>query len=246
VLTYGGGGYSAPPAVTVSCGGCGATGTATINPGSVMSAGTVPNCGTNCTVSASTTAVSSPLDEMFTTGGVDRIYFGYGNTTVASAVVGQTVTNGTILAPSPAAYTVPDGIGGSSAIVLDSVTTIGQANSMYFVEQGEAPIIRSISAGSAAQCFVCNQTATVTTSTPITGIFQTNDSVTIAGVTCSTGTCKFNGTFTITVTGANTFTFTICTNLSCPAETINNTAGTASDGNRESFNAVKLTQTGLN
>jgi len=240
-LTYGGGGYSAAPTVTISCGGCGATATATINPGSIMTAGTVPNCGTNCTVNASTIAVASPLDEMFTTGGVDRIYFGYGNTTVASAVVGQTVTNGTISAPSPAAYTVPDGIGGSSAIVLDAVTTIAQANSMYFVEQAESAPALAIASASAPGTFFAANVVTVTMQAPEN--FATNDSVTIAGMTCSSGTCP-SGPYTITVTSSTTFTFSTCT-LLCGKITANNDTGTATDPSKAAYNAVKLTQTGL-
>jgi hypothetical protein len=240
-LTYGGGGYSAAPTVTISCGGCGAAATATINPGSVMTAGTVPNCGTNCTVSTSTIAVASPLDEMFTTGGVDRIYFGYGNTTVASAVAGQTVTNGTISAPSPASYTVPDGIGGSSAIVLDAVTTIAQANSMYFVEQAESAPALAIASASAPGTLFSANTVTVTMQAPEN--FATNDSVTIAGMTCSSGTCP-SGPYTITVTSSTTFTFSTCAIL-CGKITANNDTGTATDPSKAAFNAVKLTQTGL-
>jgi hypothetical protein len=205
-----------------------------------MTAGTVPNCGTNCTVSASTIAVASPLDEMFTTGGVDRIYFGYGNTTVASAVVGQTVTNGTISTPSPAAYTVPDGIGGSSAIVLDAVTTIAQANSMYFVEQAESAPALAIASASAAGSLGAN-TVTVTMQAPEN--FATNDSVTITGMTCSTGTC-LSGAYTITVTNSTTFTFSTCSFL-CAKITADADSGTATDPSKAAFNAIKLTQTGL-
>jgi hypothetical protein len=238
-LTYGGGGYSAAPSVTFGGGGTGATATATINPGTVMTPGTSPK-----TASFGTAGVqASPITEIFTNANTDLLFYGY-----TGEIVAQNVTGGSISTTTTAAEA-----GGTSGIVVDNISTSAQASSIYFATLAQTAISgpqteNIASAKSSGSVIFSTNTATVTTQAPHG--FTTGESITVAGVTCGSGSCSqsFNGTFTITVTSTTVFTYDISTCLYCGGETANANTGTATGivSQGTGYAAVKLTQSGLN
>jgi hypothetical protein len=256
-LTFGGGGYSSAPTVTIS-GASGLTATATINPGNIMTAGT--STANAALTSATAGSQNSPVTDVFDPGATtDILFFGYGTSAGAATVV---ATNSSTLAQTSAAEpsctsasncTPAVGFSGTSAIVVDPVTTGGaQANSIYFATQGNASTdVYNVKSLSWTGTFLSSSTATVTL-TAASDIVS-GDTVTLAGITCSGGcTYTFNGPWTVTATSSTTFTFQgFCTssNFICIAGSATANTGTATNDGLEnsgsSFKAVKLTQSGL-
>ena len=133
-LTYGGGGYSTA-AVGFSSGNTGtATATATINPGNIMTPGTPP---TSLRVSTTAGVQASPITEIFTYGGEDLLFYGFGSATTNSYLASENVTtSGSLSAGTGSPYQVPDGAGGTSGIVVDNISSSAGASSIYFAELG--------------------------------------------------------------------------------------------------------------
>ncbi len=257
-LVYGGGGYpsGAVATITDSTGtGTGATATATVNAGNVMTPGTSP---TTATVTGAAGAQASPVTEMFT-GTTDRLFYGFGSASGTSEVVSENVTTPGSLSAGATPYTVPSAIGGASAIIVDNLSTRAQAASIYFATRGQVASSTAHTVnvvGITVPAFSTTYTATVASGSGITN----GESVTIAGALCNGGStppcssafggasAQPNGTFTVTGITATTFTYTSSINVNFGTYTFQANTGTATYlvPGPVSYQAVKLTQSGLN
>jgi hypothetical protein len=242
-LNYGGGGFPSSATATIADSnggtGSGATATIVVSQGTVMTPGTSP---TNLSVVGTAGVQTSPISEIFTNAKTDLLFYGY-----SGAIVAQNVTGGTISTTTTAAYS-------PSGIVVDNISTQNQASSIYFATQAKQSFTGSqtvnIASVTSPGALFSNSTATVTTQTP--NNFATGNSVTIAGVSCPSGSCgswplpDYNGTWTITVTNPTTFTFTVCS--TCFGATATPDTGTATGPPvvTQAYGAIKLTQSGLN
>jgi hypothetical protein len=225
-VTYGGGGYSSPPTVTISDtgSGTGAAATATLNPGWMMSAGTPT---TTASVSPTAQMQASPITEIFTNANTDLLFYGYGSVVnQVGELAAQDVTNGSISGIPPVPE--PPALGGTSAIVVDNVSTQSQASNIYFSTLASVQDQLTISTATRS-----GTTATITTASDHD--FSVGESVTISG-----SVSPFNGTYSV-VSVPNSTTFTI---------TVSNSGSTSSSGGTVRsagayYHAIKLTQTGL-
>jgi hypothetical protein len=247
-VTYAGGGYSTAPTVNLSSGTL--TATANLNAGNIMSAGTPPSS----TVSSTAGLQASPVTEVFNpnvNGGTDFLFFGYaggsvGDVTSANVTSGSSVSIGSAVSEP----------GGTSGIAIDNIASSSsspQASSIYFSTLAQAvthpPVnISSVTANSNSSTY------TATTATPHG--FSSGDSVTIAGVECSSGSTppcsngygsfQPNGTFTISNVTSTTFRYSSSFGQNSVTSKAN--TGTAIDntkGTNAGFQAIKLTQNGL-
>lgn len=242
-VTYGGGGYST---ATVSFTGSGnaAAATANINPGNVMTPGTSPS---NFSIDTTAGLISSPLTEIFN-GTQDLMFYSFGSTSTVGVVVAQDITNG-VYGNIVAGYNPPPPA--TSGIVVDNISTSAQAASIYFTTLASSIIgsqlqADAISVAKTSGGIFTTNTVTITTTNPHG--FTTGESITIAGVTCNNGgACSeaINGTYTITVASATTFTYSLGSCL-CLNLTSDSNKGTATGiVNISAFSAIKLTQQGL-
>jgi hypothetical protein len=89
--------------------------------------------------SAQDHAEISPITEIYN-GTTDSLFFGDGESTTYGALYGFTVSGGafTEITGNPYTTDIPDGQGGTSAIVIDNVSADSEASSIYFTTQGAA------------------------------------------------------------------------------------------------------------
>jgi hypothetical protein len=146
--------------------------------------------------------------------------------------------------------------------VVDNVSSVAQASSIYFgtlgqIVVGTTNVVDSITSAKTATILLCltlagcNITATVTTSQNPTGL-AAGQPVTIAGVVCGGSTCSvaFNSTYNLVTASGNTITYVVGTcgflsSCSSVAADANKGTVTGPPGNVTAFGAVKLTQSGL-
>jgi hypothetical protein len=221
-VTNGGSGYSATPTVTITDPtGSGAVATATVaggvitgisitNPGSGYTRPTVVI--TDATGSGATALVTASfaanLSTAFTTIDTQNLFAIYnGNDTFASSTDTTSVAtdaNATAVITS-SANNVPVGSTTTYTATLVGNATLGvPAGAVQFYQDG-APIGPNVAIATATEA---GTTVTITT-TAAHGL-STGQLVTISGVSIGSTTANlYNGVFTITVTGANTFTYSL-------------------------------------
>jgi hypothetical protein len=184
-------------------------------------------------------------------GGTDYLFFGYGNASVGDVTSANVTSGSSVTIATPVSE--PHAFGGTSGIVMDNISTAAQASSIYFStlasQSGttDSATIRNITVPASGTTYTVTTTASEN--------FATGNSVTITGVTCCTSggsnptlTGYMNGTFTITRGSSTTFTFTNTANPVTSSRT-SNSGGTATDNTLSTtggFEAIKLTQSGLN
>jgi hypothetical protein len=263
IVVYGGGGFDPlnPPLITIGDvgSGTGAAVSAIVNPGWIISAFPYPqptylgNPGdAGNQVGNTSSAQASPLNEIYNDSN-DMLFYGFGlaGTGGVGELVAQNITPGGG-SSNPSPYTVPNATGGTSAAVVDNISTANQASSIYFAELGQTLTNQQFSLASISDsqpscsplCFG-TEVLTVTATTTNPNGFTQGESITVAGTT-PTGD-DLNGSFTIaSITNSKTFTFSnsVTCLFICPVGSLTNN-GTVSGLSPAGYYAVKLTQLGL-
>ena len=84
-------------------------------------------------INATLHAECSPMTEIFnTTSSTDYLFFGEGLAGSFGSLYGFTLGSGTVTAIMGSPITYPSATGGTSAIVMDNVSSVSQASSIYF------------------------------------------------------------------------------------------------------------------
>jgi hypothetical protein len=263
IVVYGGGGFDPanPPLLTVGDvgSGTGAAVSAIVNPGWIISAFPYPqptylgNPGdAGNQVGSTSSAQASPLNEIYNDSN-DMLFYGFGLAGATGVGVGELVAQnitpgGGTSNPSP--YTVPNATGGTSAAVVDNISTAAQASSIYFATLGPAIVseVAPVKTVTSPGCFAigtCTNTVTVTTQAP--EYFTSGESITLASVSCPLNSTCYDGAWTnIQVTNSTTFTFIQSCSIICVGYTSTTDTGTATGlAPIGGYSAIKLTQLGL-
>jgi hypothetical protein len=251
-ITNIGSGYSQSFTPTLSGGGgTGAAVTATAAPGYLMPSGT-PTL-TKAIPSAPSGAECSPLTEIFSSASTDLIFWGTGSSAFGE-VSSQDVTAAT-LTGTYTTVTEPSAAGGTSAIVVDNISTQAQASSIYFGTLATQSFTNndtaSIASATSPGCFAfgdCNDLVTITLIAAPNPPYTTGESIVISGVVCSSCGSQndYNGTWTITAVNSTEFTFNQSCFIVCAGGTATPITGTADYVSTSTgYAAIKLTQTGL-
>jgi hypothetical protein len=102
----------------------------------------------------------SPLTEVYN-GTIDSVFFGVGKSTTYGALFGFTVTDSspyfTEISGSPYTSNIPDGQGGTSAIVIDNVANTAnfpESSSIYFTTQGQATSSEKCNTSTSGYCAI--------------------------------------------------------------------------------------------
>jgi hypothetical protein len=100
----------------------------------------------------------SPITEIYNDG-TDSLFFGVGESTNYGALFGFTVSSGSFTEISGSPYTsnIPDGQGGTSAIVIDNVANTAnfpESSSIYFTTQGQATSSEKCNTSTSGYCAI--------------------------------------------------------------------------------------------